>query len=241
MKRSQQTGLHQGLPPSIRLVLFDMAGTTVDDRACGTSLVIDAMSRAFEHSGIRVDAQDIGRYRGTAKRDAIAGILKDRQNVPAAGGTPAAERIYQDFLGLLNQGICLLKEMDGTGELFRKLKARGIRIGVGSGFPTAVVHGIVSRFGWKENGLVDYVGTAESVGAGRPDPKMIFDMMNTFSVTDPRQVVKVGDTVVDIQEGKNAGVWTVGVCSGTQPRERLLSEQPDFLVQTIRALFDLFP
>lgn len=68
---------------------------------------------------------------------------------------------------------------------------------------------------------------------------MIFDIMAKFSVKDPKNVVKVGDTEVDILEGKNAGAWTVGVLSGTQPRKRLAALQPDFLVESIRSIPDL--
>jgi phosphoglycolate phosphatase-like HAD superfamily hydrolase len=77
---------------------------------------------------------------------------------------------------------------------------------------------------------------------------ILFDMAGTtvddaamgkFSVKDPQNVVKVGDTEVDILEGKNAGAWTVGVLSGTQPRRRLAALQPDFLVENIRSIADL--
>ncbi|MEJ1319679.1 hypothetical protein QY890_01740 [Latilactobacillus sakei] len=40
---------------------------------------------------------------------------------------------------------------------------------------------------------------------------MINHIMTAFNITDPQTVVKVGDTVIDMQEGKNAGVLTVGL------------------------------
>ena len=44
---------------------------------------------------------------------------------------------------------------------------------------------------------------------------MIFRNMEALGLTDVRNVVKAGDTVSDIREGKHAGVWTVGVISGS--------------------------
>jgi phosphonoacetaldehyde hydrolase len=40
---------------------------------------------------------------------------------------------------------------------------------------------------------------------------MIFRLMELTDVYPPTAVVKIGDTVPDIEEGRNAGVWTVGV------------------------------
>lgn len=52
-------------------------------------------------------------------------------------------------------------------------------------------------------------------GLGRPSPFMIFENMKRLGVMSVDSVIKVGDTVSDIKEGKNAGVWTVGVIEGS--------------------------
>ena len=226
------------LPASIKIILFDMAGTTVNDTATGKSMVVDALTRSFKTVGLNVSGTEIMENRGKPKRAAISDILTHH----IASGHPQilpVDAVYSAFLSRLREGIDALAEMTGASDLFQYLKSRGIRIGVGSGFPSEIVEGIVDRLGWREKNLIDYVGSAESVGAGRPDPKMIFDIMAKFSVNDPKNVVKVGDTEVDILEGKNAGAWTVGVLSGTQPRKRLAALQPDFLVESIRSIRDL--
>ena len=48
-------------------------------------------------------------------------------------------------------------------------------------------------------------------GRGRPDPYMIFENLKALEVPSVKNAVKVGDTVSDIREGVNAGVWSVGV------------------------------
>jgi len=226
------------LPASIKIILFDMAGTTVNDTATGKSMVVNALTRSFKTVGLNVSETEIMENRGKPKRAAISDILTHH----TASGPPrilTVDAVYSAFLSRLREGIDALAEMTGASDLFQYLKSRGIRIGVGSGFPSEIVEGIVDRLGWREKNLIDYVGSAESVGAGRPDPKMIFDIMEKFSVNDPKNVVKVGDTEVDILEGKNAGAWTVGVLSGTQPRKRLAALQPDFLVESIRSIPNL--
>ena len=58
---------------------------------------------------------------------------------------------------------------------------------------------------------------------GRPKPYMIYQNMCELDIASPRSVVKVGDTISDIKEGVNAGVWSVGVILGSN--ELALTEE----------------
>ena len=61
----------------------------------------------------------------------------------------------------------------------------------------------------------DCVVTPDITGAGRPTPFMLYECMRRLNVYPPAAVVKVGDTVVDILEGRNAGAWSVGILTGS--------------------------
>ena len=50
---------------------------------------------------------------------------------------------------------------------------------------------------------------------GRPYPYMIFKNMETLKIDSVSKVIKAGDTVADILEGKNAGVFTIGILEGS--------------------------
>jgi phosphoglycolate phosphatase-like HAD superfamily hydrolase len=69
---------------------------------------------------------------------------------------------------------------------------------------------------------------------------MVFDAMAHFAIDDPRAVVKVGDTVADVEEGRNAGAWTVSVLTGTQSRGTLTAAGPDFILASVADLPSLF-
>jgi phosphoglycolate phosphatase len=208
--------------------MFDLAGTTVDDRQAGASLVVSALVRAFARAGISIQAQAVHRHRGKEKIEAIQSILEAEHLVGHAA------QIQEFFLADLNGQLGMLVEIDSAADVFRELKERGIRVAVGSGFPTDIVERIVMQMGWKEAGLIDYAGSAEQVGAGRPDPKMIRHAMHCLSIVDPKRVLKVGDTMADIEEGRNAGVWTVGVLTGSQSKEDLVGAGADFVLPSIR-------
>ena len=223
-------------PASLQLAMFDMAGTTVNDRVEGTPLMILSMTRAFASHDIRLTSELINRHRGKEKLEAIQTLLQENSSLSSDEIDRVSAIIYRDFVQELESNLRHVSEIDGASETFQYLKSRGIFVGVGSGFPARVVEAIVSQLGWRENGLVDYVGSAEQVGVGRPNPKMIHDAMQQLGVTKPQKVVKIGDTIVDIQEGKNADVWTIAVLTGSQTEEQLMTVQPDYILSSIRAL-----
>jgi len=70
---------------------------------------------------------------------------------------------------------------------------------------------------------------------------MIHHAMEHFGIDDPRRVLKVGDTVSDIEEGRNAGTWTAAVVTGTQSEERLRAASPDFILPSVADIPILFP
>jgi len=211
--------------------MFDMAGTTVNDVVEGYPLVIGATKRAFAQHGMALASGLISAQRGREKKEMIADLLRE-----SGGPMTSLDSIYAAFLAELDRGLPGVSEMEGAGEVFRQLRRRGIKIGVGSGFPTDVMEKMLSHLGWRAQGLLDYAASAEQVGEGRPSPKMIQLAMAKLGIGDPRQVVKIGDTIMDVQEGLNAGVWTVAVLTGSQTREQLATARPDYILPSIREL-----
>lgn len=217
------------------LVVFDMAGTTVDDSINGLPLVAVAMQEGFKRYSIDVSVDEVNKVRGMEKKDAIKTLLS---NIQHPDKEQLVEPVFADFKKSLNSHLQFInKEIPGTSDIFMKLRSNGIKVAVGSGFPHAVVEAITRNLRWTE--IVDYVSSAEKEGHGRPHPAMIQAAMKHCDVHDIRRVVKVGDTKADVLEGKNAGCWTVAVLTGTQTRQDLETVDPDFIIDSIANLFDV--
>lgn len=229
------------LSQPIQLAMFDMAGTTVNDKVDGHPLMVISMIRAFAKHGIELAPDIINKHRGKQKSEAIQTLLKEAADLSPTDVERVGNSVYRDFLHELENNLSAISEIDGTTELFRHLKSKDIYVGVGSGFPMQVVQTLVSQLGWLDEGLLDYIGSAEQVGVGRPNPKMILDAMERLNITDGSKVLKIGDTVVDIQEGKNAGAWTVAVLTGSQTEPQLMAAGPDYILSSIRELRMLIP
>lgn len=220
----------------IRLAVFDLAGTTVKD----DDFVADAFINAFMAEGIDVVAEDVNPWMGVRKTQAIAEVLYQK-----CGEADAllVERIHSSFVESMVRFYTdseMVAPMPGTEELFRSLQGRGIRVAVNSGFPRVIVDAILLRFGWIWEGLVDDSIASDEVPAGRPFPHMIRTLMDRAGVLLPAQVMKVGDTTVDIEEGRQAECGlVVAVTTGANTREELTEFTPDHIIDHLESIHGL--
>jgi phosphonatase-like hydrolase len=211
----------------IRLVVFDMAGTTVADN----NNVAHAFQEAFRKNGIEIELEAANPLMGYHKPLAIqmllekSGIEFDEEFI---------DKIHDDFEGEMidfYEYDSAVKPISGAEDVFEKLKERGIRIALNTGFSRSIADTIVHRFQWKEKGLVDDVIGSNEVEKGRPYPFMIGKLMERAGILDPAEVAKIGDTTVDIQEGINAGcTYVVAVTTGACERDELEKMHPTHIV-----------
>lgn len=75
----------------------------------------------------------------------------------------------------------------------------------------------------------------ESLPHRKPDPAPVYLVIEKFALR-PKQVMIVGDSGIDIECGKRAGIYTCGVTYGFRSREELMEAQPDFLIDHLEEL-----
>ena len=112
----------------------------------------------------------------------------------------------------------------GVIDAVAALREAGLKIGSTTGYTDAMMEIVVPKaaeLGYAPDHWVSADGTQ---GFGRPYPYMIFHNMQVLRLMDVRRVAKVGDTISDIKEGKNAGVFTVGVTEGSSQMGLSLAE-----------------
>lgn len=213
-------------------VLFDMIGTTVQDGS-EKSVILESFKSAFSKQGIEVAYDAINEQRGKSKRQAIRNILgnmnldlNDFQNV-----------IYDQFMNTLQESILNFIEMPQASKVFETLKSKGIKIGIGSGLPLQFINQLLEHLSWNSDDF-DYINSSAELSAGRPDPAMILDAIDVLKLGERNRILKIGDTVSDVMEGKNAEVLTAMVLSGTQLKENLGDLSPDFIWESVVDLLE---
>lgn len=204
----------------IKTVIFDWAGTTVD---YGCFAPVQAFAEAFRAYGIEPTIQEIREPMGMLKIDHIRTMLsmpRIRELWKKQQGRDWTEADVREVY-LLSEGK-LLEILPGFTELkpyvketVAALRERGIRIGSTTGYTDEMMKIVVPAAA--ENGYQpDFWISPDGVGGmGRPYPYMIFRNMEYLKSASVSEVMKVGDTVSDIREGKAAGVFTVGILAGS--------------------------
>ena len=147
----------------IDLVVFDMAGTTVD---VGDGIPI-AFAETMATAGVAVTADQIAGVRGASKREAIHNLL--RALAPAR--LSEADQIYDTFRAKLDDAAREFKPAPGIEPAMETLRARGIRVALNTGFDRDLTDTIIRALSWST--LADVVVTGDDVERGRPAPDLI--------------------------------------------------------------------
>lgn len=202
-------------PTEIKLVVLDWAGTVLDFGCCAPS---GAFVAAFAEAGVTVSLPEARGPMGLHKKDHLRAMLQ----VPEIGDRWQAATGKAWTEADLDALYCRVTPMQvaaaakhsklipGVLECVAELRDRGIKIAGSTGYfreAAEVCYTAAERQGYKP----DFAICADEVPAGRPAPWMIFRCMEALGVYPPTAVLKVGDTLVDIVDGQNAGVWSVGV------------------------------
>ena len=203
------------MPTSIRLVVADLAGTTID---FGSSAPAGVFVDLFARHGVAITGAEARGPMGTAKRDhiaAVAALPRITATWEAAHGRPFREAdldtLYADFIPLQLESLPRFDDLiPGTREAVAMLRHRGIAVAVTTGYDAAMMAVVLAAAG-RQGFVPDSAVCAAEVAAGRPAPWMIFRAMEKSGVWPPAAVVAVGDTLADIEAARNAGVWAVGV------------------------------
>jgi len=205
--------------PPIRLVVFDWAGTTIDH---GCFAPVAAFIQAFTLHHVEVTVAEARGPMGLHKRDHLAAMLQSAdvgRRWQRAHGRDWNEQdldaLYHDFIPLQLEVIDRHGRLvPGLLDCVSQLQKQGVRIGATTGYFRAAAERVYQA-ARNQGFLPEYCVCAEDVPVGRPAPWMIFRVMEALRIYPPAAVVKVGDTVPDIEEGLAAGVWSIGVTSSS--------------------------
>lgn len=203
----------------INCIIFDWAGTTVD---YGCFAPVAAFIAAFQEIQITVSATEARGPMGMTKIDHIRELFK-LDSVSTQFSNNFSRQWSEDDVIEMNQKFekhlfatlsNYTTPIDGVIDIIEALRKNGYKIGSTSGYTTAMME-VVAPAAAAAGYAPDCWVTSNNLPAGRPQPYMIYQNMINLAVESAVQVVKVGDTIADIREGVNAGVWSIGVVLGS--------------------------
>lgn len=220
---------------NIDLVVYDMAGTTVNEGG----LVYQTLRRVMVEDGMCVSEEAMCPWHGARKESVIEHFAR-QESTPEHEIEGRIERISAAFEKSISEAYFshdsrVAPVEDGLIKYFGKLKAAGIKIGLDTGYPADIQKGLVQKLGYDQ--IVDSYISSYDVPEGRPYPYMIYHLMERLGVQSAGRVAKMGDSVRDIQMGRNAGCGlVVGVLSGADSADALLAAGADIVVPMVTDL-----
>jgi phosphonatase-like hydrolase len=223
---------------SIKLVVFDIAGTTLYDN----DFVNIAFRNAMQSSGYEVTQREVNDVMGLKKPQAIRMMLEKR--MPSESIT---EQMIDDIHNVFLKNMIDfykndpdIKEIEGASQVFRTLKENGIKVALDTGFSRDITQTIIDRIGWERDGLIDASVCSDEVPAGRPHPYMIEKIMQQLGIDDVKAIAKVGDTPSDLEEGTNTGTrYVIGVTRGAYTKEELLHYPHTHIVNSVNDILEI--
>lgn len=224
---------------AIQLVVFDIAGTTVRDNGN----VAESFITAFRDYGFTMPVDEVKKVMGFRKMDAIV-LLLEKFAPGQQEDEELVERIHSRFIDNMIEfyrNDQTLSPLPHAETVFRTLKQRGIKVALNTGFTRSITDTILHRLRWDDrSALIDQVICSDEVPNGRPYADMIEVLMDDLGVTSSEQVLKVGDTEVDVEEGRNAACGkVVSVTTGAYTREQLRTYGPDYIIDDLQELLPI--
>ncbi len=209
---------------SIKLAIFDIAGTTAKD----DGLVVEAFQRAMISLGVAQDSDELKAM--TDYVNATMGQRKIDVFTHLCGGdkvraNSAHDRFIESYIQLVAEGK--LVEFEGISTMFANLQESGIEVALTTGFPRKILDVILESTKW--GALVEISVASDEVAFGRPAPDMIFRCIEMYNKRQEEhisqdQVAVIGDTESDMKSGVTSGARIVaGVATGAHNPELLFA------------------
>lgn len=213
-----------------------MAGTTVNEN----NLVYKTLRKAINEAGYDFSLEQVlAEGAGKEKKQAIRSILAAFANI--SNNEELTTSIYDRFIVQLTDAYVTeeVVAQDNATELFAALKANNLLTILNTGYDRKTAQYLINKLGWTEGVEFDGLVTASDVSRNRPNPDMIQFAMDRFNIMDGAHVAKIGDSIIDIEEGKNAGCsLNIGITTGAHTAEQLQTAYPDKIIDN---LIDLLP
>lgn len=199
----------------IKAVIFDMAGTIVDYGSCAPAGVF---VRVFAQKQIKATIEQARVPMGMHKRDHIK-IMTEMPEIASQWlevyghecSDSDRDEMYEAFIPLQLEQLPFYSSLiPGFLDVVERIKNNDILIATTTGYNRQMADIVLSEMA-KAGFEPDVSICAEDVPNGRPYPWMLYHSMEKLGVFPPEAILKVGDTIPDIEAGLNAGVWTAGV------------------------------
>ncbi len=220
---------------NVKLLVSDMAGTIINEKG----LIYTAMKNTLTRMGFCVSDADVKTWHGRDKEHVLYTHINSKNNIVSENYNEhvvkqASMRLIDELDKVYFQDKNIELIDNNLLQFFDDLRRDGIKVALNTGYPQDFQHKIIHHFNLQNH--IDTWISSSQVVAGRPHPYMIQKLIEDCEIPSAKNVAKIGDTINDIVEGKNAGcVLNIGVMTGADTRDELL-QHTDVVINKITDL-----
>jgi phosphoglycolate phosphatase len=209
-------------PRQYDLICFDWDGTLFDS----TAIIVRAIQQAVvEVGGARPSDAAAAYVIGLALTPALAHAAPD---VPPDKYPELSARYRQHYLAHQND----ISLFDGVPAMLDELKRRHHWLAVATGKSRRGLDDVLALS--RLRSVFDGSRTADET-AGKPDPRMLHELMREFGVA-PERTLMIGDTTHDLQMARNAGCASVAVSYGAHAPDEFSALEPRYVAPSVAEL-----
>lgn len=208
----------------IKAILFDFDGTLVDSMR----IIHEVLNNTLKNYGLPlVKAEVLGEMAGQPLTNILKKVSLNIEN-------HVLEKVRQEFYkNYLKTSLIKTKPFPETEKILQYLFSKNFKLAVVTSTPKMPVKRDLERFNLKK--YFKAIITRDDVQNYKPSPEMIFKALNILKVKNSESLI-VGDSPMDVQAGKAAGIKTAVVVTGLCSKRRLEKENPDFILKNLLEL-----
>jgi phosphonoacetaldehyde hydrolase len=207
--------MHPAKLSHLKAVVLDWAGTVVDHGCIGPVAVF---IEVFRRHDVAVTVAQARKPMGLMKKDHVRAMTRDPEVAAAwhdVHGRDPDEHDVEAMYSLTEPLMveCIANHADpivGALSAVAAFRDLGLRVGSTTGY-TRPMMDVMTREAAARGYVPDAMVCSSDVPTGRPSPFMCYKAALDLAVYPLWDMAKIGDTVADVAEGKNAGMWTIGL------------------------------
>ena len=213
-----------------KLCIFDLDGTVLDT----VPTIAHYGNAALVKNGLApIPEKEYNYLAGRGIVSLVRGMMRTRGETDEA----LYESVFRDYDEAYNADPAHLTSVfRGLRPVLDEMRERGILLAVVSNKPDFAARSIIEQF-YGHDYFFFVTGQREGV-ALKPDPSAVLSVLKTAGAS-PSDCLYIGDTSTDMETGRNAGIFTVGVLWGFRGREELLASGANAIVSTPAELLPL--
>lgn len=213
--------------PNFSHIIFDLDGTLTDN----TKGIRNSLLYALEHMQIHGYSETVlDKFTGPPLQWGFSQLfgLNERD-------TKLAVEYFRDYYN--ENGWHENEPYPGVYQLLEDLHFAGVKMYIATSKLEKFAQRIIEHFEFDKYIIqlkgADYGGNHATKG------KIITDLMTSHRIDPGRNIVMIGDTVFDIEGGKENGLSTIAVAYGFGKEEDLQNTNPDYWAESVEDLYEI--